>query len=177
MKNYYFDETKSYRPFTFITEASPGSYPPDNAIRTAPKTCKGYWPCLIDGQWQLLPDHRGKTLYSITSQQSLRCEEVIMPEGYTDLMPRTRFDNWDGKQWVTDSAEQQAYEVQQAEYEKRQLLSTATEKIAICQDAIELGMARKEEQAALSVWRKYRVLLNRVDCTTAPDIQWPEQPK
>ncbi|CBJ91448.1 conserved hypothetical protein [Xenorhabdus nematophila ATCC 19061] len=100
-----------------------------------------------------------------------------MPEGYTDLMPRTRFDNWDGKQWVTDSAEQQAYEVQQAEYEKRQLLSTATEKIAICQDAIELGMARKEEQAALSVWRKYRVLLNRVDCTTAPDIQWPEQPK
>ncbi|MDE9571806.1 tail fiber assembly protein, partial [Xenorhabdus bovienii] len=25
--------------------------------------------------------------------------------------------------------------------------------------------------------RKYRVLLNRVDCTTAPDVQWPEQPK
>ncbi|WP_196245000.1 tail fiber assembly protein, partial [Xenorhabdus bovienii] len=25
--------------------------------------------------------------------------------------------------------------------------------------------------------RKYRVLLNRVDCTTAPDIKWPEQPK
>ncbi|MDE9528477.1 tail fiber assembly protein, partial [Xenorhabdus bovienii] len=21
------------------------------------------------------------------------------------------------------------------------------------------------------------VLLNRVDCTTAPDVQWPEQPK
>ncbi|MDC9596323.1 tail fiber assembly protein, partial [Xenorhabdus anantnagensis] len=26
-------------------------------------------------------------------------------------------------------------------------------------------------------WRKYRVLLNRVDCATAPDIEWPEQPK
>ncbi|MDC9623203.1 tail fiber assembly protein, partial [Xenorhabdus sp. XENO-7] len=26
-------------------------------------------------------------------------------------------------------------------------------------------------------WKKYCVLLNRVDCTTAPDIAWPEQPK
>ncbi|MCG3463462.1 tail fiber assembly protein [Xenorhabdus bovienii] len=24
---------------------------------------------------------------------------------------------------------------------------------------------------------KYRVLLNRVDCTTAPDVKWPESPK
>ncbi|WP_099119574.1 tail fiber assembly protein, partial [Xenorhabdus cabanillasii] len=126
MKNYYFDETKSYRPFTFITEASPGSYAPDNAIRIEPPTREGYWPCLIDGQWQLLPDHRGKIVYSITTRQSLRCEEVIMPEGYTDLVPGTVFDNWDGKQWVTDIAAQQEYEIQQAEYEKRQLLRAAT---------------------------------------------------
>ncbi|WP_198023795.1 tail fiber assembly protein, partial [Xenorhabdus cabanillasii] len=26
-------------------------------------------------------------------------------------------------------------------------------------------------------WRKYRVLLNRVDCSTAPDIHWPEAPE
>ncbi|MEX0447967.1 tail fiber assembly protein [Xenorhabdus sp. SGI246] len=100
-----------------------------------------------------------------------------MPEGYTDLVPQTMFDNWDGKQWVTDIAAQQEYEVQQAEYEKRQLLNAATEKIAICQDAVDLDMATEEEKAALVVWKKYRVLLNRVDCSTAPDIAWPEPPK
>ncbi|WP_141557329.1 tail fiber assembly protein, partial [Xenorhabdus cabanillasii] len=83
----------------------------------------------------------------------------------------------DGKQWVTDIAAQQEYEIQQAEYEKRQLLRAATEKIDICQDAVDLGMATEAEKSTLTAWRKYRVLLNRVDCSTAPDIHWPEQPK
>ncbi|MDC9595604.1 tail fiber assembly protein, partial [Xenorhabdus anantnagensis] len=30
---------------------------------------------------------------------------------------------------------------------------------------------------SLTEWRKYRVLLNRVDCSTAPDIQWPKVPE
>ncbi|MDC9591847.1 tail fiber assembly protein, partial [Xenorhabdus sp. XENO-10] len=34
-----------------------------------------------------------------------------------------------------------------------------------------------EEKKALINWRKYRVLLNRVNCAIAPDIDWPEQPK
>ncbi|EFF0700519.1 tail fiber assembly protein, partial [Escherichia coli] len=25
-------------------------------------------------------------------------------------------------------------------------------------------------------WKKYRVLLNRVDTSTAPDIEWPTMP-
>nr|WP_255528743.1 tail fiber assembly protein [Xenorhabdus sp. BG5] len=66
---------------------------------------------------------------------------------------------------------------QQAEYEKRQLLDTARVKIDIYQDAVDLDMATDAEKSALTAWRKYRVLLNRVDCATAPDIQWPEQPK
>ncbi|CDL80369.1 tail fiber assembly protein [Xenorhabdus cabanillasii] len=177
MKNYYFDETKSYRPFTFITEASPGSYAPDNAIRIEPPTREGYWPCLIDGQWQLLPDHRGKIVYSITTRQSHRCEEVVIPEGYTDSVPQNLFDNWDGKHWVTDLTAQQAYDIRRAEDEKRQLLRAATEKIAICQDAIELGMATEEEQADLMAWRKYRIRLSRVDCSAVPDLDWPEQPQ
>ncbi|MCG3461655.1 tail fiber assembly protein [Xenorhabdus bovienii] len=38
-------------------------------------------------------------------------------------------------------------------------------------------MATKEEQVSLLAWKKYCVLLNRVDCSTAPDVKWPEQPK
>ncbi|MXE05818.1 tail fiber assembly protein, partial [Escherichia coli] len=28
----------------------------------------------------------------------------------------------------------------------------------------------------LAAWKKYRVLLNRIDTSTAPDIVWPEIP-
>nr|WP_099124051.1 tail fiber assembly protein [Xenorhabdus stockiae] len=66
---------------------------------------------------------------------------------------------------------------QRAEHQKQRLLSKAKEKIDIWQDAVELDMATKEEKAALLKWKKYRVLLNRVDCSTAPDIVWPEQPE
>jgi hypothetical protein len=65
---------------------------------------------------------------------------------------------------------------QEAEAEKRRLLHLAREKIDICQDAVELDMATAEEKADLIMWKKYRVLVNRVDCSTAPDINWPEQP-
>jgi hypothetical protein len=37
-------------------------------------------------------------------------------------------------------------------------------------------MASDEERAALTAWRKYRVLLNRVD-TSATEITWPEVPE
>ncbi|ECU9840015.1 tail fiber assembly protein [Salmonella enterica] len=35
------------------------------------------------------------------------------------------------------------------------------------------GIATEDEKAQLDEWKKYRVLVNRVD-TVAPD--WPEQP-
>ncbi len=65
----------------------------------------------------------------------------------------------------------------QAEQEKRQLLRVANEKIGICQDAVDLNIATVSEKVVLNEWRRYRVLLNRVDCSTAPDIDWPEQPE
>ncbi|BET96573.1 tail fiber assembly protein [Xenorhabdus taiwanensis] len=66
---------------------------------------------------------------------------------------------------------------QQAEQEKRYLLNIAKEKIDIWQDAVDLDMATKEEKTALLAWKKYRVLLNRVDCSTAPNIDWPKAPE
>ncbi|WP_047679908.1 MULTISPECIES: tail fiber assembly protein [Xenorhabdus] len=66
---------------------------------------------------------------------------------------------------------------QQSEHEKQYWMGVAKDKIAPLQDAVDLNMATDEEKSALIVWRKYRVLLNRVDCSTAPDIDWPEQPE
>lgn len=63
-----------------------------------------------------------------------------------------------------------------AEADKQYLLSEASEAIAPLQDAVDLDMATPEEEALLKAWKKYRVLLNRVDTSTAPDITWPVKP-
>ncbi|HFG0111130.1 TPA: tail fiber assembly protein, partial [Escherichia coli] len=44
------------------------------------------------------------------------------------------------------------------------------------QTVVELEIATEEEKALLAAWKKYRVLLNRVDTSTAPDIEWPTVP-
>ena len=51
-----------------------------------------------------------------------------------------------------------------------------SEHIAPLQDAVDLEIATEEENSLLEAWKKYRVLLNRVNTTTAPDIEWPVAP-
>ncbi|ECA4283821.1 phage tail protein, partial [Salmonella enterica subsp. enterica serovar Stanley] len=46
-------------------------------------------------------------------------------------------------------------------------------KIAPLQDAVDLDIATDDEKAQLDEWKKYRILVNRVD-TTNPD--WPYVP-
>ncbi|EMF4353463.1 tail fiber assembly protein [Providencia rettgeri] len=66
--------------------------------------------------------------------------------------------------------------VAEAEQQKKSLLAEANNAIAPLQDAIDLGIATDEEISLLKEWKKYRVLLNRIDTSTASDIDWPEKP-
>ncbi|WP_432652244.1 tail fiber assembly protein [Providencia rettgeri] len=66
--------------------------------------------------------------------------------------------------------------IAEAEQQKQSLLTEANSAIAPLQDAVDLDMATDEEVALLKEWRKYRVLLNRVDTSLAPDIDWPQKP-
>jgi hypothetical protein len=67
--NYYFNAEHPLKPFTCGALANPGSFPPDNAVRTPPPArAEGFWPCLVDivhgvGAWQLIEDHRGQKGY------------------------------------------------------------------------------------------------------------------
>lgn len=63
-----------------------------------------------------------------------------------------------------------------AESRKSELLAAAGAAIAPLQDAADLDIATDDEAALYTEWRKYRVLLNRVDTSTAPAITWPTQP-
>ncbi|MEB7707730.1 tail fiber assembly protein [Citrobacter braakii] len=64
-----------------------------------------------------------------------------------------------------------------AEQERSALRSNADSEIAWRQDAVDAGIATAEETSALAEWKTYRVLLMRVDTSTAPDITWPVQPE
>ncbi|MDT7298408.1 tail fiber assembly protein, partial [Citrobacter freundii] len=50
-----------------------------------------------------------------------------------------------------------------AEREKLRLKAVADDEISWRQDAVDAGIATAEETAALSEWKKYRVMLMRVD--------------
>lgn len=63
-----------------------------------------------------------------------------------------------------------------AEVERNSLMQTATKTLAPYQDAVDLGVATKAEQAMLDAWKLYRVLLNRVDTNDPVNISWPDKP-
>lgn len=66
--------------------------------------------------------------------------------------------------------------VAQAVAQKNAGMNSATNEISVLQDAADLDMATDEEMAQLAAWKKYRVLMSRVDPSKAPDIDWPEPP-
>lgn len=66
--------------------------------------------------------------------------------------------------------------VSQATQQKTNLMAEASQQVSVLQDAVDLDMATDEENEMLLVWKRYRVLLNRVDPNLAPNIDWPNHP-
>lgn len=59
---------------------------------------------------------------------------------------------------------------------KDNLLSEANEKIKILEDIIELEMQEANEEEQLKAWKRYRILLTRIDVNQS-DIEWPPKPE
>lgn len=85
--------------------------------------------------------------------------------------------NWifDGKK-ITPRIIPKSELIAQAEETRAQLMAEANQKITPLQDAADLVIATDIELVQLKAWKTYRVLLSRVDVSTAPDIAWPEVP-
>lgn len=61
--------------------------------------------------------------------------------------------------------------------EKQKRLDTANKTIEILQDIIDLDMSEGDEIAQLKLWKRYRVLLTRVDVNSADvDVDFPLPP-
>ncbi|EAM8989367.1 tail fiber assembly protein [Salmonella enterica] len=124
--------------------------------------------------WSLREDHRSETVYDTTTGNQIYISAPgPLPENVTSVSPDGKYQKWDGKAWVKDEAAEAAARLREAEGTKRRLLQMASGKIAPLQDAVDLGIATDDEKAQLDEWKKYRVLVNRVD-TTNPD--WPDVP-
>ncbi|MGU5630166.1 tail fiber assembly protein [Aeromonas caviae] len=128
--------------------------------------------------WELVVDYRGQTAYS----KANRAQQQItapgdLPDTLTLLAPSSQFDVWDDAlaAWVTDVAAESAWNLEQATVQRTARLAEANQQIAVLADAVELGMATEEEQAAYTAWRQYRVLLTRLDPTLSP-VPWPPKP-
>lgn len=131
-----------------------------------------------DGKsWLHVPDYRGCVVYDKETKQQAEISGIgELPDNLTLDAPKTPFDKWNGKKWVTDKAEQLASEVAAAEGQKQSLLAEAEQEIALLERKIRLGMATDEDKAKLNEWEIYSVKMSNVDTSTAPDITWPVKP-
>jgi len=132
---------------------------------------------LEKNEWVYVEDHRGTAVYDKESQYMSTVDYLgPIDNKVTTKKPATIYDVWDGDQWKTNTDAQKESLIAQAENQKTSLLDLATQKIAPLQDAVDLDMATEDEKAQLLAWKKYRVLVNRVDTSTAPNITWPTSP-
>lgn len=66
--------------------------------------------------------------------------------------------------------------VGQALDEKKQRLKDVEAEIAPLERAVRLDMATREDAELLSALERYSVLVNQIDVSAAPDIEWPVKP-
>ncbi|EIA8994932.1 tail fiber assembly protein [Salmonella enterica] len=152
---------------------------PANCTDIAPPDIPASHIAVFDAEtetWSLKEDHRGETVYDTTTGNQMYISDPgPLPENVTSVSPDGEYQKWDSKAkvWVKDEAAETAARLREAEGTKSRLLQMASEKIAPLQDAVDLDIATDDEKAQLDEWKKYRVLVNRVDISK-PD--WPEQP-
>lgn len=153
---------------------------PANCTDVEPPTVPAGYAAVFDFStecWQIIEDHRGKTVYSVETGSPILITELgAIQQNVTSIPPDGEYQKWDGSAWVTDESAKHDALLQNAENEKLQLMQEAAKQMAPLQDAVDLDIATDDEIALLNKWKKYRVLLNRVDTSLAPDITWPEMP-
>lgn len=122
------------------------------------------------------------TAIEITQQQhhdlyaAINAGCVIFEDlSYSEPRP-SQFHEWDGQQWVKNFSSYDRYIIEQNQTVKNSLISAANEQIAVLLDIIDLDMQSADEERQLKQWKKYRILLTRIDANQT-EINWPEKPE
>ncbi|WP_027711858.1 tail fiber assembly protein [Dickeya chrysanthemi] len=127
--------------------------------------------------WESIVDYRGQTAYDKQTRQPTQVTQPgALPDALTLLPPKTDYDIWQGDGWIADEKAQQAAQLSVAQQQLASAIAQAEKRLTVLQYAVELNMANEQETQALKDWKTYLVLLNRVDVSTAPAIDWPAMP-
>ncbi|ACS85885.1 tail fiber assembly protein [Musicola paradisiaca] len=127
--------------------------------------------------WVFTPDYRGKTAYNKQTRQSvLVTQPGELSDQLTLLSPTTDYDVWQDDGWVTDAQAQKTAQVEVAKAQLADDIAEAEKQITVLHYAVDLNIATEQETQRLADWKTYLVLLNRVDVSEAPSIDWPTIP-
>lgn len=138
---------------------------------------EGFVVCRTESGWQYQIDLRDTVVYTKANGQESKVTKLgELPNEVTLLKPVTEFDRWQDERWVTDLTAKKQAEMEHAKAEKQQLSHQASMEIEKLNDAIELEMVQDGDQKKLDDWRKYRILLARVNLEQTTDIVWPVKP-
>ena len=144
---------------------------------TVPKGFVAVWN-QAEYTWLLLEDNRQAEVYDTRTGLVLFIDKLgPIPELYTKLKPTNQFPLWDGKAWVNDEAAQKEHDDATNLNSKNELMHNANVNIATLTDATDeevMGAGiNPDDIDKLNAWKKYRVLLSRVDITKP---EWPALP-
>lgn len=153
---------------------------PADCTDIAPPEIKVGYVAIFDcekNEWSCVEDHREQTVYDVKTGNAIFITELgSLPSGTTSIAPDGDYQIWDGNQWVNDENAEHEALINEANSRKSFLMTEATNQILPLQDAVDVDIATDEEKEKLLEWKKYRVLLNRVDVALAPAIEWPVKP-
>ncbi|ENH0087501.1 tail fiber assembly protein [Escherichia coli] len=129
--------------------------------------------------WELVPDHRGETVYSTDTGNPVTVSQLgEYPEATTPTAPSTPYDKWDGEKWVTDTEAQHGAAVDAAEAQRQSLIDAAMSSISLIQLKLQAGRKLTQaETTRLNAVLDYIDALDATDTSTAPDVIWPELPE
>ncbi len=138
----------------------------------------GYIWLYKEGKPVQVKDNRGIYYSKETGDKVEYTEYGDLPDTLTKKAPSSQYDKWDGKKWVKDEQAEIEDLKQQALSQKEILLLKASEKIAPLQDSVDIEEATDDEIAKLKEWKKYRVLLNRIESQPnfPNNVDWPVMP-
>ncbi|MEM8112810.1 tail fiber assembly protein, partial [Morganella morganii] len=93
------------------------------------------------------------------------------------IAPDVDCPKWNGKKWVTDKTAKKESDIAAAEAKKQFLIAEVNAETQMLQTKLALGRIKENEKALLNAWLDYLDLLEAVDTSTAPDIDWPQKPQ
>lgn len=151
--------------------------PANSYIDEPPKGKNGCAIIRLPNGWGYVADFRGKIAYEKETGSGFVIEDIgELDDIYTFKIPATKFDEWDGNDWVTNDSLAKENAINTATENKEELSINAESKIAMLSRAVKLGIATDNEKEKLNQWEAYSVYLSRVEVSNAPDIDWPSIP-